>query len=235
MNIGWKLKKNGVINRFLITELTEKRYFAEPDTLPDKVNYRFINGFVDVGVLPCRVRFLQEEAKREVALPDNLRFPLMWSGGDESRSVNFSDFWPCPVHVQRFSRCVIHSDSAQPAPFMLSTCGGVTLWLNGEQVARFTPFTRNTEQTCVITLSLKAGANTLVVHSEELCERDTDYLFSLCYQGEDTLFWQLDDDAALSAQLTALDGWINGLTLENNLIQPPVLVLGTARSRCRSP
>ncbi|MDG0805659.1 hypothetical protein PO856_002912 [Pectobacterium brasiliense] len=229
MNIGWKLKKNGVINRFLITELTEKRYFAEPDTLPDKVNYRFINGFVDVGVLPCRVRFLQEEAKREVALPDDLRFPLMWSGGDESRSVNFSDFWPCSVHVQRFSRCVIHSDSAQAAPFTLSTCGGVTLWLNGEPITRFTPFTRNTEQTCAITLPLQAGANTLVVHSEELCERDTDYLFSLCYQGDDTLFWQLDEDAALSAQLTALDSWVNGLTLENNLIQPPVLVLNSAQ------
>ncbi|POD99931.1 hypothetical protein [Pectobacterium odoriferum] len=229
MNIGWKLKKNGVINRFLITELTEKRYFAEPDTLPDKVNYRFINGFVDVGVLPCRVRFLQEEAKREVTLPEDLHFPLMWSGGDESRSVNFSDFWPCPVHVQRFARCAIHSDRAQTAPFTLSTCGGVTLWLNGEPVTRFTPFTRNTEQTCAISLPLQAGLNTLVVHSEELCERDTDYLFSLCYQGEDTLFWQLDEDAALSGQLTALDGWVNGLTLENNLIQPPVLVLNSTQ------
>ncbi|MEE3661153.1 hypothetical protein V2I52_04295 [Brenneria sp. g21c3] len=230
MNIGWILKKNGVINRFLITSLIEKRYLSEPATLPDKVNYRFINGFVDVGVLPCRVRFLKEDAERDVSLPEGLTFAEMWSGGDECRSVSFSDFWPSPVHAQRFSRCIIHSDSAQDAPFLLSTCGGATLWINGERIARFTPFTRNTEQSCQVSIPLRAGLNTLVVHSEELCERDTDYLFSLCYQGERELSWRLDEDEARSARLTALEGWINRLSLEKNLISEVTLALSSGEA-----
>ncbi|WP_407340005.1 hypothetical protein [Dickeya ananatis] len=225
MNIGWVLKKNSVINRFMITELEENDYPAEPDTLPDNVNYRFINGFVDVGVLPCRVRFLRETAPRAISLPESLRFHTLWSGGDDSQSVNFSDFWPCPAHVQRFARCYVHSDSLQAAPFLLSTCGGVTVWLNGEQICRFTPFSRNTEQQCELTLPLQLGLNTLVVHAEELCERDTDYLFSLRYVGERPLRWQVAPDAACSERMWALDRWLNSLSLVDNLTDGDVLAL----------
>lgn len=225
MNIGWVLKKNSVINRFMITELQENDYPAEPDTLPDNVNYRFINGFVDVGVLPCRVRFLRETAPRAISLPESLRFHTLWSGGDDSQSVNFSDFWPCPAHVQRFARCYVHSDSLQAAPFLLSTCGGVTVWLNGHQICRFTPFSRNTEQQCELTLPLQLGLNTLVVHAEELCERDTDYLFSLRYVGERPLRWQVAPDAACSERMWALDRWLNSVSLVDNLTDGDVLTL----------
>lgn len=225
MNTGWKLQQGSVINRFLITARQEQPYMAEPDTLPDKVNYRFINGFVDVGTLPCRVRFLRETAPRTVALPSALHFDALWTGGEVCQTVNFSDFWPTPVHVQRYARALLISDTAQNAPFTLSTCGGVTLWLNGQQIARFTPFTRNVEQTCTLDLPLQCGANQLIIHVEELCERDTDYLFSLCYQGEPSLAWQLTEDDALNARLVALDRWINGLSLQQTLVDAPNLIL----------
>ncbi|MGM3188694.1 hypothetical protein [Musicola paradisiaca] len=225
MNIGWVLKPNNVINRFMITRLEEKYYPAEPDTLPDNVNYQFINGFVDVGDLPCRVRFWRETAPRDVALPETLQFDALWSGGDESQSVSFSDFWPCPTHVQRYARCFVHSDSLQQAPFRLTTCGGVTVWLNGGRVARFTPFSRNREQSCELTLPLQRGLNTLVVHAEELCERDTDFLFSLRYLGETPLRWQLTPDEAANARWVALERWMSSLALVDNLTLDPSLTL----------
>ncbi|MGM3174572.1 hypothetical protein [Dickeya lacustris] len=228
MNIGWVLKQNSVINRFMITSLAEKYYPAEVDTLPDTVNYRFINGFVDVGVLPCRVRFLKETAPREISLPNHVDFNALWSGGDQSQSVNFSDFWPCPTHVQRFARCFIYSDGLHAARFRLGTCGGVTLWLNGRQIARFTPFSRNTEQFCELVLPLQLGLNTLVVHAEELCERDTDYLFSLRYLDERPLRWQLAPDATCSERLWAMDNWLNSLSLGENLINHDTLTLHSA-------
>jgi len=73
---------------------------------------------------------------------------------------------------------------ATRARFRLSTCGGVRLWVEGAPVAQFEPFTRNKEASIEIEFDLKEGDNTLVAHTEEICERDTDWYFELAYEGD---------------------------------------------------
>lgn len=50
-----------------------------------------------------------------------------------------------------------------PAPFLFTTCGGAAVWLNGEKVLEFTPFTRNIPADTPLELTLRKGRNSVLV------------------------------------------------------------------------
>lgn len=49
------VSKGHSIIAWALSSVSEQYYPGEPSLAEDRVNYRFINGFVDVGTLPCRV------------------------------------------------------------------------------------------------------------------------------------------------------------------------------------
>ena len=68
-------------------------------------------------------------------------------------------------------------------PFEIYTCGGVRVWVNGEEQACYTPYTRNIAGHTRVNLSLRKGLNAIQVYEDELAERDVFFYFELRYKG----------------------------------------------------
>lgn len=64
----------------------------------------------------------------------------------KNKKVERSGFWQQPTHLKAWAFTNIHSKIARKVPFVLSTCGSVVLWINGEKILQFSPYTRNEEK-----------------------------------------------------------------------------------------
>ncbi|APO72453.1 hypothetical protein IE4872_PD01936 (plasmid) [Rhizobium gallicum] len=144
----------------------------------DRVDYRFINGFVDVGDLPCRKAFWSTMVGRELVADTSWPTKSLYLPGS-NRRVEFTGFWHVPTHLRRWLRGTFRTASPRLLHLRLKTCGGVRIWVNGQEAVRFEPFRRNLESSTDIALSLEAGDNQILVHSEDLAERDTTWFFEL--------------------------------------------------------
>jgi hypothetical protein len=193
----------------------ERPFLAAPEPLPPETQAVFANGFRGIGDLPCRKLFRRTMAARTVELPD----PIVWQEYDlavNAQRLEFSSFWHCPTHVQRYARTFVAVEVGGDYLVRLLTCGGVRLWVDGRPAARFTPFTRNEPRQTEVRLPLAAGRNEIILHLEELCERDTTWVVALV--------WQDARPARLSvpapggaAVLEHLAGIAQGLRLANEL------------------
>jgi hypothetical protein len=161
-------------------DLEEQQFLAEPEPLPPETQAQFINGFRGIGDLPCRKLFRRTMAERLVGLPDRIAWQNFDLGADAPR-LEFSSFWHVPTHVQRFARTFVEVGASGDYLVRLQTCGGARLWVDRRPVARFTPFTRNELRQTEVRLSLVAGRNELILHLEELCERDTTWVADLVW------------------------------------------------------
>ncbi|MDQ0457856.1 hypothetical protein [Rhizobium paknamense] len=166
------------VTAWLVSDLIKADFPGIAAPAEDRVRYRFINGFVDVGDLPCRKAFWATMVGRRI-------FPERdWPVGHinlpgTNRRVEFTHFWHVPTHVRRWLSGCFVSPAPRRVTFRLSTCGGVRIWVNGEEQVRFEPFQRNRVSVTEVTLSLQAGDNEILLHSEDLAERDTVWFFEL--------------------------------------------------------
>jgi hypothetical protein len=88
-------------------------------------------------------------------------------------------------HIRAWAYTELWADEVGPAPFLFTTCGGAAVWLNGEKVLEFTPFTRNIPADTPLELTLRKGRNSVLVVFDDLAERDAAFLLRLCWQGTD--------------------------------------------------
>jgi len=158
---------------------TEARYFpGEPAPARDPQNYKYINGFVDVGDLPCRVATWREVATRTVTLRTDWPVESLYLPGS-NRRVEFTQFRHRPTRLARWCRTRIAAPEDRYCSFRLSTRGGVHVWVDGELAGRFEPFTRNGTETSVVHLPIRAAGSEVVVLTEDMAERDTIWFFEL--------------------------------------------------------
>jgi hypothetical protein len=170
-------------------------YFpGEPALAEDRVNYRFINGFVDVGDLPCRRALWKDVEKRSVTLDTSWPVESINLPGF-NRRLEFSDFWHRPTRLKRWCRTILEPSETGTYPFSLATCGGVHIWVDGILAAKFEPYSRNTEQKTHIELPLKASGSEVIMLSEDLAERDTNWYVELTLQGERPIVSAVPGDA----------------------------------------
>lgn len=189
MKLGnWVLEPNMALTRFCVSPPRAERFaeFFAGEAMDMAMDYHFKNGMGPQEDAFCRRIFRQQMAERTIepgeALP---RTQVSFTG--EGDTVSFSSFQRVPFHVQRWLEVELHAAEAGNYPFQLSTCGGVRLWCDGLPITQFTPFTRNKLQRCELILPLQAGKNTLLVHLEELFERDTVFALRLIYRGNEPL------------------------------------------------
>jgi hypothetical protein len=147
--------------------------------MPDRVSYCFKNGFVDTGDLPCREALRAGLAARHVEKPAGPFKEIHW--GLEGREVDYSTFKHRPTLVRRGFRCTLAPVKPGAVLFRISTCGGVTLWLDGARVASHEPFQRNSPTGHDIRIDLTEGDHELILLLEDLHERDTTCFFSLTH------------------------------------------------------
>lgn len=157
----------------------EARHFpGEPAPAHDPQNYRYVNGFVDVGDLPCRVATWREVATRTVSLRTDWPVESLYLPGG-NRRVEFSQFRHRPTRLSRWCRTRLAVPTDRYCSFRLATAGGVHIWVDGEPAGRFEPFTRNQAQETVVHLPIRAAGSEVVVLTEDMAERDTDWFFEL--------------------------------------------------------
>ena len=166
------------ITAWALSPVSEQYYPGEPSLAEDRVNYRFINGFVDVGTLPCRVALFREIAERRPALEADWPVESLHLPG-ANRRVEFSRFRHRPTRLARWCRTVLVPPADGDYRFDIVTCGGVHIWVDGQLQAAFEPYTRNKEQRREIVLPLCATGSEVVVLTEEMAERDTNWYFEL--------------------------------------------------------
>ncbi|WP_117190216.1 hypothetical protein [Rhizobium terrae] len=166
------------VTAWLVSDLRAEYFPGAAAKAEDRVNYRFINGFVDVGDLPCRKAFWADMVGREILPPADWNVSFLNLPGS-NRRVEFTGFWHVPTHVSRWLRTTFYSSVPRRLAMRLRTCGGVRIWVNGEEQVRFEPFRRNVESETEVILSLRSGSNDIVLFSEDLAERDTIWFFEL--------------------------------------------------------
>ncbi|WP_105401567.1 hypothetical protein [Neorhizobium sp. T7_12] len=166
------------VTAWVVSDLRQTYFPGEPAPAEDRVNYRFINGFVDVGDLPCRKAFQAQMIGRKIRAEHDWK-PASLNLPGPNRRVEFTGFWHVATHVGRWLRGNFRAEAARDVPMRLRTCGGVRIWVNGEEQVRFEPFRRNVESETEIVLALKAGDNDILLLTEDLAERDTIWFFEL--------------------------------------------------------
>lgn len=171
------------VTAWALSGVSETYYPGETALAEDRVNYRFINGFVDVGDLPCRVAVWKDIAKRKVDLETDWAVESINLPGF-NRRLEFSDFWHRPTRLKRWCRTILEPGKDGDCRFRVATCGGVHIWVDGVLAARFEPYSRNKEQQCDITLPLKASGSEVIMLSEDMAERDTNWYVELTLLGD---------------------------------------------------
>ena len=196
------LRQGEALDRWRISALEQSPFLAPPEPMPAP-DASFDNRFAGVGDLPCRKLFRRIMANRSVKPPAVLDGTEYKLGVDAAR-LEFSSFWHVPTHVQRFAECVVEVGQAGDYEVAIETCGGARLWVDGEPAAHLLPFTRNQPGSRMAALQLRAGANALLLHMEELCERDTTFFVELRWRDSRPAVLAVPGDGAVLEALRGL-------------------------------
>ncbi|TNF22346.1 MAG: hypothetical protein EP318_04295 [Rhodobacteraceae bacterium] len=200
-----RLHPGAAITRWAMSAAQTRHYPGAARPMPDRVAYRFVNGWVQTGDLPCREALRGELPGRVVPCPagpfDDLALAL------DGPDLDFSRFCHLPTLIARGFRCRIRGTG--PARFRVATCGGVRLWLDGQAAGVFEPFTRNRPAHGAFSLELTGGPQDLVLRLEDLHERDTTCFFALVLeagQGVAVALPEGQDSAAVERAAKVLGG-----------------------------
>lgn len=188
------LSRGDSLNAWALSPVEAQYFPGEPALANDPQNYRYINGFVDVGDLPCRTATWRDVATRTVTLRTDWPIESLYLPG-RSRAVEFSQFRHRPMRLARWCRTHLAAPADRYCSFRLSTRGGVHIWVDGELAGRFEPFTRNTTQHTIVHLPIKSSGSDIVVLTEDMAERDVIWFFEMT----------LLDDVSLDLHLPGAD------------------------------
>ncbi len=172
----WPVAEGDTFNRWSYSDAESCYYPGEMRPMPDTVDYRFVNGWVATGDLPCREALRNELKTRTVDLPESVECSEIYLGGEDPR-VDFSTFRFRPTLVTRWLRCKVRSDIAQQIKVSIETCGGVHIWQNGSKVIQLDHYQRNESTVEEYQLQVEQGETDLIVFLEDLHERDTSCYF----------------------------------------------------------
>ena len=183
----WQLAQGDALTRFLGAAEKAER-FAEFYT--GETTESAVEAGADEASF-CRRVFLKTHARRRVdpAQAQPCREVII----SDNATVSFSGFRPLAYHLQRWLRVDLFAPHRGTFTFRLATCGGVRIWRDDEPLVCFTPFTRNRMQHIEVGLALHAGKNSLLLHLDELFERDTTFALQMVYLDATPLGYRLPE------------------------------------------
>ncbi|MBB4123732.1 hypothetical protein [Martelella radicis] len=187
------LKTGDALTLWELGPIIEAAFPGYPAPAGGEIDYAFRNGTHPAPPLPCRVAFVAEMKGR--ALPP----PTFWTrdgfyAPEGNPKIEFSEFGYTPTHKRRWLRNTLSVEKTGDYRFSVSTCGGVRLRVDDTEVV-FEPYQLNGFQATEITLPLKAGENDILMHMEELFERDTKWIVEIHYLGEEEIVAGVAADA----------------------------------------
>ncbi|MDR2094276.1 MAG: hypothetical protein LBP76_02010 [Treponema sp.] len=166
------------LTRWRLGEVQSFPFDSPPECFDAPVNTH--EAYVQI-VYPVRKHFLASHDLSTIPLPqgpfDRIHFPF------ECSRVDFTTFIHTPHHLWVRGVSWIDAPETGSYPFDVYTCGGIKLWVNGEEALCFAPFTRNIAGKTRVSFPLNKGLNELKVYADELAERDVFFYFELRYAG----------------------------------------------------
>ncbi|QQE80245.1 hypothetical protein [Alicyclobacillus sp. SO9] len=182
------------MNRWLVTNVdtTEVKLPMSTHTYDGNLNDWLVKGFA-LFENPEREAFINRRRRRRISYPNLLSVPqpgqvfsdmnvertweiyIPWN----NRNVESSGFWRNPTLLSQWAYTRVYSDDPQLIRLRIRTCGGVCLWLNGAEILRFEPYTRNEDSEIEVNVTLDGGLNDFIVYHEDLAERDTLFKFRI--------------------------------------------------------
>ncbi|NND90829.1 MAG: hypothetical protein HKN42_08175 [Granulosicoccus sp.] len=165
------------LDRWNLSDPEVVHFPGQARPMPDGINYRFENGWVLTGDLPCRQAWREQVKTRQIALK-NRKFPSIHISAGDPR-VDFSTFCHQPTVVSRWARCVLRVASRQTLSLRARTCGGMRVWCNDLLVLVHEPYTRNRPAEQCFDATVDAGVQVITVYLDDLHERDTSCFFEL--------------------------------------------------------
>jgi len=194
MKYTYPIRKNESVNRWWLSDITREPFESPHEIFEHPINTG--EQYVQI-VYPVRRNFLEKKKIEDIELKDigqhkHFYFPF------ENTRVEFSDFIHTPHYLGFSGITEIASKKDMRAKFRLYTCGGVKLWVNGELIVTYTPYTRNKPSNTEIILPFKEGVNEIAVYSDDLAERDINFFFELRNISDEVFEGQLplDDNNA---------------------------------------
>lgn len=197
--LEYPLYAEGYINRFITTGVCTEVQKFKKEVLSGRVNEWLKKGFA-IHENPCRGEFIR---KRETELPPYMDISAFTLGQTleifsqekvlklyvpfGNIGMEESGFYYRPTYLRSYSYTNIIAPEKEKAVFTLTTCGGMTVWVNDELITDYIPFTRNMVKCTTVEIPLEKGVNKFVVCLDDLAERDTDYYFRIRYMGSQAL------------------------------------------------
>jgi hypothetical protein len=233
--IVFPLNHNNPINRWLVagTFETEKSFNRISMNITGDLNRWLTEGFA-VFENPSRKEFIDSEGKvkkekidlSEISPGKSLTYDSATKNWQiyfpwKNKKIEQSGFWQQPTHLKSWAVTNIRSNISKKASFNLFTCGSVVLWVNGEKVLQFSPYTRNEEKNIEFEVMLQEGDNEFLVLFEDLAERDTLFYFRMDYLGHDVLKMVLPIGDMSSEDIHLIEG-----ALENAYFTSDVMKSG---------
>ncbi len=225
--LKYDLFKNSIINRWLLSGIREEQVRFEPVTLSGNVNEWLKKGF-SLHENPCKTAFVKNRVTEEINYPAVIENRpggvVSWKGWEDSFSVyypfrdvnvNKSGFWFVPTYLSAWATTYVEAKTEHTAPLQLRTCGGASVWVNGEKALSFSNFNRNIEGSKDFRVGLNQGLNRIDVFFDDLAERDTYFYFRLDYLGEDEVTQCVPVGENDSEGLAALEEAMESLSLES--------------------
>lgn len=177
-----EFKVNDSLNRWHVTPVKREVYDSPYKAFDAEINKG--EGYVQI-VYPVREDFLKsnkiDDAQYYSGSYDKVYFPF------ENGRVEYTTFIFTPHYLSFYAQTYVSVEENIDLPFEIFTCGGIRLWVNGEEIITFAPYTRNITTNRKITLPFKKGENEIVVYADELAERDVFFYFELRYLGENPI------------------------------------------------
>lgn len=184
----YKVEKNNSINIWSYDKFNHEEYITPHVTYDiDRTLCREALVMADIGkiVYPVREQFIEEDRVTDIKYIsksfEQFYFPL------ENNKVEFSGFYFRPTILSTYARAYINMDQAKKVTFKLLTCGGLKIWINGELVEIFKPYSRNVPTDKEIELPFKKGENEILIFANDIAERDVFFYFELINLGKDSL------------------------------------------------
>ncbi|MER8535339.1 hypothetical protein NKH61_19400 [Mesorhizobium sp. M1005] len=129
---------------------------------------------------PCRTQFAAERRGKRPQVSAEFGAERIWLPFASPR-IDLSGFWFRPTVLGTWAETTIEAASTGEALVRLRTCGGATLFANGEEAGWMAPYGRNLESAEHFKIALRAGRNDIRVWFDDLAERDARYYFQLDY------------------------------------------------------
>lgn len=207
MQLSYEIRKGGSLSHWLYSGIGRKDIIAPPESFYAPVNMG--EAYVQI-VYPQRKWFLQHHDLKSIERfcgdYTDIWFPF------EDTKVNFSTAIRTTTHIWTYLQSDIEAPDDGNYDFSIATCGGIKLWVDGEEAFSYAPYDRNIPHERAFSFFLSKGMHSFEIYMDELAERDVFFYFDFIYHGDNAITQGVNVDENPAA-IKEAEEFLSGLSM----------------------